>query len=154
MSSSRDPKSYSAATGMIREIIDRHLRIMIVDDSDPFRKSMKFFLSRKYGATVAEVGSGWEAVELLACGTAFDLVIIDLVMPGMSGIETYAQIKAIDASCPMVIMSAFLDSKGWEETGKEGVIVLSKPIPTETMTQLLFDAATMALKCIPRSERC
>jgi CheY-like chemotaxis protein len=134
--------THTVGVSMMHRITNRHLKILIIDDDDEFRRAMHFFLSRKYSAQVMDVGSGVEAVEALKAGHPFDLVFLDLMMPGMSGIETYTELKKIWANCPVVLMSAHSDSQEWAEAEKLNVKLLSKPYPGHIITQILFDAAS------------
>ena len=58
-------------------------RILLVEDHAPSREIMKKALE-KVGHTVLDVGSGREAVEQLSGGLEADVVVTDLMMPGMS----------------------------------------------------------------------
>lgn len=80
-------------------------RILVVDDDRYSREPIKETLRRK-GYEVDAVGSGAEALELFT-GGVFDLVISDLKMPGMTGIELLEKIKQIDADMPFLVMTAF-----------------------------------------------
>lgn len=123
---------------MVGAIRDRHLRILIVDDEHRFRRSMGFNLRRKYDAEVKDVGSGREAVDTLNAGERFDLIFLDLMMPDMSGTQTYTELKQIDPRCSIVLMSAHSDHKEWAKAEAIGVELLSKPIPEHVLNQILL----------------
>lgn len=101
------------AASSVHAIRDRHLRILIVDDEYGFREALSSNLSEKYEAVVTDVGSGCDAVQRLKAGEAFDVIFLDLIMPDMSGTETYAELKKIDANCSIVMMSSRSDSPEW-----------------------------------------
>ncbi len=122
--------------GIIRR---RHLKILIVDDEDRFRRSMRFNLSRKYQAKVMEVSSGQEAIDALKAGERFDLIFLDLMMPNMSGTQTYPKLKQIDAGCAVVLMSAHSDQIELAKAEALDVELLSKPIPGDVMNQILLE---------------
>jgi CheY-like chemotaxis protein len=134
-------KSPGAHTGLVSAIRDSRLKVLLVDDEEAFRESMSFNLRRKYGAKVRSVGSGLEAVEAMREGEKFDLVFLDIKMHPMNGIETFAELRKIDPSCKIVMMSAHSDCEEWEKAGRLDVEVLEKPIPERTMTQILSHMA-------------
>ena len=84
-------------------------KILIVDDE----KSMCQFLSimlRKEGYQITAVNNGKKALENIG-SAKFDLVITDIKMAGMDGIEVLSEIKKIDQSVPVIIMTAYASQK-------------------------------------------
>jgi DNA-binding NtrC family response regulator len=80
-------------------------KILVVDDE----QSMTQFLSivlRKEGYLVTAVNNGRDALEKVK-GEGYDVVITDIKMPGMDGIQLLHQIKKHDPSLPVVIMTAY-----------------------------------------------
>lgn len=67
------------------------LRVLIVDDEDAIRRPMVKFLTRR-GAQVEEAGDGVEALARLAA-QAPDVILVDLRMPRMGGVELYARLE-------------------------------------------------------------
>ncbi|MEW6615589.1 MAG: response regulator [Thermodesulfobacteriota bacterium] len=67
--------------------------IMLVDDEEPFVETMIKRLTKK-GFTVIGAFSGYEALKTLASNRTIDIVILDVKMPGMDGIETLKEIKS------------------------------------------------------------
>jgi DNA-binding NtrC family response regulator len=80
-------------------------RILVVDDNELFRESVVETL-RRLGHDIVAASSGHQACTLLAPGR-FDLVISDMKMPGMSGIELLERVKKIDAEIPFLIITAY-----------------------------------------------
>jgi CheY-like chemotaxis protein len=78
-------------------------RILWVDDEIDMLKPHIIFLEQK-GYEVATAGGGDEAVELLR-GSRFDLVLLDEMMIGMDGLETLGEIKELDPSLPVVMVT-------------------------------------------------
>lgn len=79
-------------------------RLLLVDDHPVVRKGMKAILLEGLpGAVVTEAGSGDEALELLS--KPFDVVVLDLTMPGRSGIDLLAEIKHRFPKLPVLVMS-------------------------------------------------
>ncbi|MBZ0238982.1 MAG: response regulator transcription factor [Deltaproteobacteria bacterium] len=84
------------------------LRVLLVDDHPALRRGMKSILEDAIaGVTVGEVGDGDQALALLAETEArpFDVVVLDLSMPGRSGIDLLAEVKHRYPKLPVLIMS-------------------------------------------------
>ncbi len=84
-------------------------RILIVDDE----RSMCQFLSimlKKEGYAITAVGNGKKAVEAVET-SEFDVVITDIKMAGMDGMEVLHTVKKIDPSMPVIIMTAYASQK-------------------------------------------
>lgn len=80
-------------------------RILVVDDEDIIRESLTFVL-RKEGYTVQEAENGLAAYNKLL-EDSYDLVITDLEMPEMKGIELLDEIKKLNIQTSVVIITAF-----------------------------------------------
>lgn len=79
--------------------------ILIVDDAAFMRMMIKDILSKNGYAVVAEAENGYKAVEKYKEVNP-DLVIMDITMPEMDGIQAVKQIKAIDGSAKIIMCSA------------------------------------------------
>ena len=82
--------------------------VLVVDDDETIRQLFIRSISSDEW-DVEAVGIGAEALERLEKRT-YDLVFLDMVMPGMSGAETLAAIRARGWDCPVVIITAYPDS--------------------------------------------
>ena len=100
-------------------------RILLVDDNDHVRKTLEQVLeSAGYRVTVA--CSGPDALNIInASTTAFDLIVTDIIMPKVSGIDLANRLRATNDLTPILFMSGFADS-AQNETGKLGDFI-SKP---------------------------
>jgi two-component system invasion response regulator UvrY len=79
-------------------------RVLLVDDHEIVRKGLRAILDDRFaGIEVAEASTGDEALTMLE--RPFDAVILDLSMPGRSGIELLAEIKHRYPKLPVLIMS-------------------------------------------------
>ena len=79
-------------------------RLLVVDDEEGPRQSLNLIFSDDYDVTVA--ASGEEAVEL-AHQQHYDVVITDIRMRGLSGIDVLREIKSVDQNTEVVILTAF-----------------------------------------------
>ena len=80
------------------------IRILAVDDEPDLRSLLGILLKNK-GYEVLEAASGQEAVELLRSEPRIDLVIMDIMMPGLSGVQACAEIRKF-STVPMLFLTA------------------------------------------------
>ncbi len=80
-------------------------KILIVDDEEGLRAVLKILLGKE-GYQVRTAGSGAEALKALE-EESFHVVLTDIKMPGMSGIELLKNVRERDPNLPVVIMTAF-----------------------------------------------
>ncbi|MCA9296889.1 MAG: response regulator, partial [Phycisphaerales bacterium] len=80
-------------------------RILIVDDKEMMRDSVATTLSRR-SYTVTTATNGPAAVEKLR-QRPYDVIITDLQMPGMTGIELLDAVREIDEQLPVIVMTAY-----------------------------------------------
>jgi len=104
-------------------------KILIVDDDRLLQNSLKNILSEKYDPLIA--GSGEEALRLLK-KHPIDLVLLDIRLPGMDGIATLQQIKALGQDLLVIMMTAYEDIKTVITSMKMGAHdYLVKPLEIE-----------------------
>lgn len=72
--------------------------ILIADDDDNIRKLMSLYL-RKEGFDLEEAGDGTKALSIIE-DSQIDLVILDIMMPGLNGWELCREIRRSDANLP------------------------------------------------------
>jgi DNA-binding NtrC family response regulator len=80
-------------------------RILIVDDEDGMRRLLSRVLARE-GYDTSAVGSGAEALRLVA-NERFDLVVTDIKMPEMDGLQLLAELKEYEPSLPIIVITAY-----------------------------------------------
>ena len=86
----------------------RPARILVVDDDPEVRHVTASFLSG-FGYDETEAGNGHAALDLLT-REAFDLVVADLAMPGMSGVELASEVKARHPGMPVLILTGHAEA--------------------------------------------
>src|SRR5687768_10866790 len=79
-------------------------RILTVDDSRAVRLYLQDILTR-YGALVFEASTGHDAVALCAEQGSFDLVLLDLNLPDLDGIQVLEKIRETDHVVPVVMIT-------------------------------------------------
>jgi DNA-binding NtrC family response regulator len=116
-----------------------NLSLLVVDDDDSLRSDMADFFSRQ-GHRVAQCADGEQALEL-AEQQSFDVVVLDLVMPGRSGMEVLSQLKERNAECEVVVLSGEATVERAVEAMKLGAReVLTKPISLKELDRLVRKA--------------
>ena len=115
------------------------LRLLYVEDMEPNRFVMKAMV-RPWGINLTMADSGQEALEVID-GQSFDLILMDIQMPEMDGVETLRQIMALhgDAwSTPVVAFTAHAQDKDVAHYKSQGFLdVLTKPAGPGTLKSLL-----------------
>src|SRR4051812_34541561 len=113
-------------------------RILVVDDQEMMRDSLATTLVRE-GHEVVAAGDGAAAVTRLSSGTRFDLLITDLKMPKMTGMELLAEVKKLRPELPVVLMTAFASVNTAVEAMKLGAYdYIQKPFDGDEI-KLLVD---------------
>jgi len=111
----------------------------MVDDEREFLQAVGPGLVRRgFEVTLAE--SGVRALELLA-SRSFDVVVLDVKMPGVDGVEVFRQVKARHPELPVIMLTGHGSIQQAFETSREGVQeYLTKPCDVETLAQVVREA--------------
>ncbi|HKQ86547.1 MAG TPA: response regulator transcription factor [Candidatus Acidoferrales bacterium] len=105
-------------------------RILLVDDHEVVREGLKFLLSgaRPEWEISGEASTGTEAIEQTKMLKP-DVVLLDISMPGMSGLEASSRMRKLGLSCPILIFTTHQsESLGNEvrQAGAQGVVAKSQ----------------------------
>jgi len=112
--------------------------ILVVDDDEINRMVVRVLMERR-NHRVVEAASGPEALELVKDET-FDVVLMDLSMPGMDGLETTRRIRSDDAGrqVPVVALTAHTSHEDQQMCLEAGMnTVLRKPFDSQQVDRLL-----------------
>ncbi len=110
--------------------------ILIVEDENLLLNSLRKALSKE-GYQVITATSGEEALDSFK-GNSTDVVLLDVRLPGMDGIQVLQRIKSLDVGVPVVIMTAFSGIKGAVEAIKLGAYdYIAKPFDIEELKFVL-----------------
>lgn len=105
-------------------------RILIVDDEESPREALRFILKDRYDLTLKENGS--TAVEAVRSDGPFDVVLLDMKMPDISGLDVLTQVLQIAPGTPVVMITAITDAKPAVEAMKIGASdYLNKPFDVD-----------------------
>src|SRR6266550_1364069 len=109
---------------------ERSMRVMIVDDEEVLRDVLEVVLRRE-GFDVVLAESGEQALNMLD-GEEVDLIILDVMLPGISGIDTLRAIRISNPTLPVVIITAYSSIDGAIEAMKHGAFhYIPKPFKNE-----------------------
>lgn len=104
-------------------------RVLVVDDSEELRVFMRLLLV-EHGYDVVVASTGAQALELLR-EDAFDLLLIDLVIPGVAGVELIGQIRETNPALNIIVVSSYAGCLEQSRLSEMGVRrVMSKPFKT------------------------
>ncbi len=112
------------------------IRVLLVDDEEEFLASVTKPLGRR-GFEVTTAPDGSKALELI--GTRkFDVVVLDVKMPGMSGDQVFREVKKLRPGLPVIMLTGHGTIQQAFQTSKEGVFeYLAKPCDVEALTEVL-----------------
>jgi len=119
------------------------LRVLIVDDEIELRKTVRSILQTSAGDiqwTFDEAATGLEAISKLKASD-FDLVMMDVRMPELDGMEALKKIKAADPRTFVVLMTAQANLRDAVEAVKEGAYdYIEKPVRPDQMVKIVNKA--------------
>lgn len=112
-------------------------RILIVEDTRLMRDSLVDVLT-ELDHEVVTAENGAEAVNMIAAGQVFDLIITDIIMPEMDGIEAIMEVQTMCPETPIIAISggsARLEKAAGLDTAKRlgAVAVLEKPFEIDAL---------------------
>lgn len=114
-------------------------KILIVDDDDAHRMMLKASLSED-GYSVEEAADGDEAIRMVEEGF-YDLIMLDLKMKNIHGIQALRQIKQISPAIPVLIMTAYASVQTAVEGLKLGAFdYLNKPLDMDDVLEKIREA--------------
>lgn len=120
------------------------VRVMVVDDTDHVRTMLAEMLELDGFTVVARASNGDEAVALVE-STDPHVVVMDLKMPGIDGLEATRRIKALRPSQPVILYTAYLDPVVEAEAKAVGVTLCLGKIDGLTELERQISRLTLEL---------
>ena len=120
-------------------------KILIVDDTEDIYVYLSVVLTRA-GYSTIYAANGQQAVELCKDDSSIDLVLMDIQMPGMNGVEAFERIRSDRKDLPVIAQTAFAlvgDEDKYLNSGFDGYI--SKPINRHDLLTLVENVLTSNL---------
>lgn len=120
-------------------------RVLLVEDDPDLRVLVEVRLKR-LGHLVLTVGSAVEALEVLAVKGPPDVAVLDVVMPGMSGLELLTRLRADPAlaALPAVFLSGRVEPADIEAGRALGATYLTKPVVITALAAAIDEALLVA----------
>ena len=116
--------------------------ILLVEDNNPLRSAMSRQL-RSWGYRLIEARDGAHAVDVLdACADQIDLVITDLVMPGLDGRALAEHITTNRLAVKVLFMSGYADHAAVTKSADRPELFLEKPFTSGRLSQMIARALT------------
>jgi DNA-binding NtrC family response regulator len=119
-------------------------KVLLVDDEAEFREALSERM-RARGMEVATSASAHEALQAVEQGS-FDAVVLDLMMPGMDGLEALRVLKQKDPKLQVILLTGHATvEKGVEAMKRGAADLLEKPADIETLTQKIKEASAQRM---------
>ena len=119
-------------------------RVLVVDDHDPTRQTITRMLEAG-GFEVVQASSGNEALACLSRESDdIDMVLSDVTMPGMTGIDLSYQIRELYPSMPVAIVSGDVSELERSIIGRAAVPFIKKPFHAESLYSAVREAIAKA----------
>jgi len=148
-SAAKHKKTFSASeTGFLRltngflekslnKTMPEKLKILVVDDNKEFCRNVRDILVELKNYQVMVAYDGFKDLKLVE-QNSFDLVLMDVMMPGMDGVETFEKIKEVAQDTPVIMITAYDEGKLIREALRKGVFgYLKKPLDFDRFFSLL-----------------
>ena len=114
--------------------------VLVVDDNEDLLETFSRILKRR-GFEVETAENGAAAVDRYK-ERAFDVTLMDIVMPKMNGLEAFRKIKEFDPEASVILMTAFSEEELIEMARSEGARrVINKPVNIDRLVELIKEAA-------------
>ena len=110
--------------------------ILVVDDLESHRKTLRAILDET-GYEVSEAEDGQHAVAIAGL-KHHDIILMDVVMPGMNGLETFEEIRKLDGDVKVIFVSGYVLEESVRKALGEGAFsVLTKPVDPDDLLALI-----------------
>ncbi|MBW1971904.1 MAG: response regulator, partial [Deltaproteobacteria bacterium] len=118
----------------IEEIIHGKGTILVIDDEEVVRDVLKDMLE-SIGYNVLTAENGKKGLNIYKSNIDIDLVILDLIMPVMSGKETFQELKKINKNVKVLIATGYAKEEHLKEVLEQGALgVIQKPFTLERLS--------------------
>ncbi len=114
------------------------IRILLIDDNELLREMGEEILEH-LGYIPLLASGGEEGIEIFKKGLGeIGLVLLDVVMPEMGGLETFRKLKEIDPQVKVLVISSYSEAEQVEEIMKEGALgLIQKPFQIKALSSTL-----------------
>ena len=121
---------------VIEEVLHEKTLILVVDDKFSDRETLKTILEDK-GYRVTTAKDGTEAIEMVK-SKHYDIIFLDVILPGMDGVETFERVKEIDPEVTVIMMTGYTAEDLVRKAVSEGAYTcIYKPFDMEKLIGLV-----------------
>ncbi|MDD4875672.1 MAG: response regulator [Dehalococcoidales bacterium] len=121
---------------LIEELLSGKILILVVDDQFGDRETLKGLLE-DHGYRLATARDGIETIEMVK-SKHYDIIFLDVRLPGMSGVETFEQVKNIDPQVTVIMMTGYTEEEHVKKAIQEGAYAcIYKPFDVENIIALI-----------------
>ena len=114
--------------------------VLVIDDEEPVRQVAAEILTY-LGYSVLTAPSGDQAIETVKSGACPDVVLLDLIMPGLNGAQTLVKLRELEPDLPVLISTGYADRAAADSLTEEGANgFVNKPYHIETLAKELEKA--------------
>ena len=119
------------------EINKEKSHILLVDDEENLRLSLKIFLEKDGYCKISDVSTCEEALEIISTKN-IDLIICDILLQDTSGMEVLRQVKKMGLKCPVVMITGYPSEKTQEESERLGAFeYMRKPLKKDDFLRVI-----------------
>jgi excisionase family DNA binding protein len=120
--------------------LDQRATILVADDERTLASTIRDALVDQ-GHEVAVAEDGSQALDLLTSGRHFDLLITDIRMPRMGGLELLRHLRQLNEDLPTIVISGYASAEEQSQALKEGAFrYVSKPFDIKVLIQAVEEA--------------
>jgi two-component system response regulator AtoC len=121
------------------ELMKEQINILLIDDEEPVREAM-ILLLKNAGYRISGCGSGKEAYQRLT-NEPFDIVITDLFLPDVTGIDILKKVKGISRAIEVILITGHASAETAVRAMKEGAFdYITKPLNIEELRVIIENA--------------
>jgi two-component system cell cycle sensor histidine kinase/response regulator CckA len=108
--------------------------VLVAEDDEALRRAARFTL-KAAGFGVLEAKDGEEAIKIAASGAAFRILVTDVVMPGMNGVQLATDLRQRFPGLPVLYVSGWVEKGVPLELGVPGTLFLAKPYTATALVE-------------------
>ena len=117
-------------------------KVLVADDNQSVRELTKTIIEREFLLEVHEATNGKDAFDLLQ-ERKYDLLITDIHMPEMNGLELIDKLRAYGSSIPIIVVSGMLNLQTRAFLNSiESIHVIEKPFPVNILVEIITNVIT------------
>ena len=120
--------------------MERDEKVLLVDDEEEFTELLAERMEAR-GLKVDTASSGFEALEKVEAGESYDVIVLDLAMPGMDGMETLERLLAANEDLQIILLTGHATlQKGIQAVKLGAREVVEKPADLPALLEKISEA--------------